>query len=550
MRSKTPVEPEALAVELEHTPAAADRVRLVGLDHAARVQKGRLGATERRLALMRARRPDDVVAIARVETALRTEERVGRAYRAGVQKAEIEVPKRDQALFVLHGRVFDEQGVPADQLTVSAIDAQGGVRRFTCTDAKGYFRMDLPVEGGDAPPNPVFLQVSDADQAVLYRGAEALTPAPGGVAYREIRLSGERLEPCPIPPDRATMPHLLDRPEVEAVAILGRLGLKVGQRLTQRAPDRVGLVISQEPAAGTPITAATSVTLVIGTVEQGDTVAVPNIVGRTVAEAEKLLKEVGLQLGQRSEKQGDPVGTVLDQSPAAGTHVSPGSAVSVVIAVAPPDDRVEVPELIGKSLKDAETILKDIGLRVGRVSFRDDDRVDQVLEQAPKAGDRVAKDTAVDLIVGRARDVERTKVPRVTGQTLAGAAEILEVARLKVGQVSGARAGKVTEQKPAAGAEVSVGTPVDLQLIGGRAFVDRLTEGVAADSGFATLEIAPTDLRARLVAAKVTTPRAAEKVVEMENQQLQEAFGLRNLTHARSFRRMLRDALARLEAGG
>jgi hypothetical protein len=36
----------------------------------------------------------------------------------------------------------------------------------------------------------------------------------------------------------------------------------------------------------------------------------------------------------------------------------------------------------------------------------------------------------------------------------------------------------------------------------------------------------------------------------MENQQLQEAFGLRNLTHARSFRRMLRDALARLEAGG
>ena len=34
----------------------------------------------------------------------------------------------------------------------------------------------------------------------------------------------------------------------------------------------------------------------------------------------------------------------------------------------------------------------------------------------------------------------------------------------------------------------------------------------------------------------------------MENQQLQETFGLRNLTHARSFRRMVRDALAQLEA--
>ena len=147
------------------------------------------------------------------------------------------------------------EGAPADQLTVSAIEGDGSVRRFTCTDAKGYFRMDLPVQGDDSAAKAVYLQVSDADQAVLYRGDEAMTPAPGGVVYREFRLSGERLEPCPIPPDRATRPHLLDRPEAEAVAILGRLGLKVGQRLTQRAPDRVGLVISQEPAAGAPITA-------------------------------------------------------------------------------------------------------------------------------------------------------------------------------------------------------------------------------------------------------------------------------------------------------
>ena len=550
MTGKTPVEPEALAEELAQIPPAADRVRLVGLDHAARVQKGRLGATQRRLALTLARRPDDAVAIATLETSLRAEQRVARAYQAAVQKGEIEIPGRDQALFVLHGRVFDQQGAPADQLTVSAIDAEGGVRRFTCTDANGYFRMDLPAQSDDTAPKAVFLQVSDADQAVLYRGDEAITPAPGGVVYREIRLSGDRLGPCPIPPDRATMPHLLDRPEVEAVAILGRLGLKVGQRLTQRAPERVGLVISQEPAAGTPITAATSVTLVIGTVEQGDTVAVPNIVGRTVPEAEKLLKEVGLKLGQRSEKPGDPVGTVLDQSPAAGTRVSPGSAVNIVIAIAPPDDRIEVPELVGKSLQDAEKILKKVGLQVGRVSFRDDDRVDQVLEQAPKAGDRVAKDTAVDLIVGRTRDVERTKVPRVTGQTLPGAAAILEAARLKLGQVSGAQEGKVTQQKPAAGTEVTIGTPVDLQLTGGRAFVDRLTRSVTADRSFATLEVAPTDLRTRLVEAKVTTPKAAARVVEMENQQLQATFGLRNLTHARSFRRMVRDALAQLEADG
>lgn len=546
MTRKTAVEPEALAEQLAQVPAATDRLRLAGLDHAARLQTGRLGATERRLALMRARRPDDTVGVARIEAALQAEQRVTRAYQAGVQRAEIEAPKRDQALFVLHGRVFDQQGAPAEQLTVSAIDAEGGVRRFTCTDAGGYFRMDLPAN--DASLKALFLQVSDADQAVLYRGDEALSPAPGGIVYREIRLSGARLEPCPIPPDRATMPHLLDRPEAEAIAILGRLGLKMGQRLTQRAPDRVGLVISQEPAAGTPITPTTSVTLVIGTVEQGDTVAVPNIVGQTVPEADGLLQDVGLSLGRRSEKTGAPVGTVLDQSPAAGTRVSPGTAVNVVVAVAPPDERVVVPEVIGTFLQEAEVILKDAGLQVGRVSFRDDDRVDRVLEQTPKAGERVAKETAVDLVVGRARAVEQVKVPDVLGQTLRGAAEILEATRLKVGQVTGSQDGRVREQKPQAGTEVQVGTPVDLRLSVSPGFADRLARNIAADNGFVALEIDPDQLRERLVATGVTTPAAAQRVVEMDNQQLQQTFGLRNLAHARSFRRIVRTALAQTES--
>ena len=147
------------------------------------------------------------------------------------------------------------------------------------------------------------------------------------------------------------------------------------------------------------------------------------------------------------------------------------------------------------SLQDAENILKKVGLGLGGVSFRDDDRVDHARAGA-QSRRPAGQGATVDLIVGRARDVERAKVPRVTGQTLPGAAEILQAARLKVGEVSGSQEGRVTQQKPAAGAEVLVGTPVDLQLTGGRAFVDRLAQSVAADRGFATLEVAPTDLRA------------------------------------------------------
>jgi hypothetical protein len=96
--------------------------------------------------------------------------------------------------------------------------------------------------------------------------------------------------------------------------------------------------------------------------------------------------------------------------------------------------------------------------------------------------------------------------------------------------------------------EVQVGTPVELRLTGGGEFVERLARSIAADSAFGTLEIAPEELRDRLVEAGVTTPEAAQRVVEMDNQQLQETFGLRNLAHARSFRRMVREALAQLES--
>ena len=52
---KPMVEASALAEQMGDLPTAVDRLRLVGLDHASRVQQARLGAVTRRLILTRAR---------------------------------------------------------------------------------------------------------------------------------------------------------------------------------------------------------------------------------------------------------------------------------------------------------------------------------------------------------------------------------------------------------------------------------------------------------------------------------------------------------------
>lgn len=550
MSTKPPVSAEQVAETFESLAPVADRVRLTGLDHARRVQAGRTGATERRLALTMARRGDDTALISALQQRLATEHRVDGAYTRAVTRAEIEVPERKAASAVIHGLVIPGGDLDRKGLTVAAVGADGAVERYTCTDARGYFRMDLAAQDGAT----VYLQVSDAGRAVLYRGDQAIALAPGAAVYREIRLSGDRLPPCPVPPERATMPRLLDLPESEALALLGRFGLAMGQRLTQTAPKRAGLVVSQEPAAGTPVTAQTKVTLVIGVEEGGATVSVPALKGLTLDGAKAKIEAAKLALGGVLDVPGEPAGAVLAQKPEAGAQVPPGTAVSLSVATGTQQEGVRVPALVGKQVKDAQSILKEAGLKTGNISFQDDPRAGVVLAQDPAAGQQVATGTPVALVAGRKADTEQVKTPNVVGQKLAEAQKTIEKARLKLGDVSGNRDGVVAGQTPAAGVAVPPGSAVSLRLAtgtvrpvtpAGGAYADGLAHRVAADPGFATLDVSEAGVAASLRKAEVADAAGAQRVVAMDNETLARAFGMDNLNHARSLRRMLRDALAR-----
>ncbi|MDO6416127.1 PASTA domain-containing protein [Sphingomonas sp. BIUV-7] len=540
------IDPDVLAGQIGDLPRATDRVRLVGLDHVARVQQARVGASERRLALVQARRPDESEEIARTQTALAVEKLAQSSFMLAVGTAEIDAPKRTPGTAVIHGRVIAADGTPSAGLAVAAVDANGSVRRYTCTDAKGYFLMSLPL--GDQRAAVVYLQVSDSNQAVLYRGEEAIALVDQGVSYRVIQIGAVRRDPCPQPPERAVMPDLLGRPEASAVGVLGRLGLKVGQRLTQRDPEGAGLVVSQTPAAGEPIDANTSVTFVIGTADPADTTAVPDVVGLARDEAEAKLKEAGLVVGEILPRPGDKAGGVLSQDPVAGVRVAPGTAVSLVVAVQAPDDRVAVPDLVGQKLEAADRLLADADLVRGEVELREDDRAGLVLDQKPPAKAPVAKGSAVDVVVGRRSDIERTTVPDLVGSTLGEAKAILEKSRLQLGEVTGPANGRVVEHKPAAGSTAPVGSAVAVTLAlvnrsGG--FGAKFATAVTEDLGFAKLGLDEKTVRARLVAA-AGSPDTAQNLATLPDTELQTMFEIKNRKQARDFQRMLKAGLKQL----
>jgi serine/threonine-protein kinase len=66
-------------------------------------------------------------------------------------------------------------------------------------------------------------------------------------------------------------------------------------------------------------------------------VVIPDVTGRTEAEARDALREAGLKVGAvtRSADPTVPVGLVVSQSPAAGGEVGEGSSVALVVSTGP-----------------------------------------------------------------------------------------------------------------------------------------------------------------------------------------------------------------------
>lgn len=100
---------------------------------------------------------------------------------------------------------------------------------------------------------------------------------------------------------------------------------------------------------------------------QPDTrVEVPRLIGMADTQAASALKSLGLEQGNVTRKPGAQAGLVLDQKPAAGTRVAPGSSVDLVIS-ATADHPTALPDLEGCTLDDAVSEVRKAGGKLGSV---------------------------------------------------------------------------------------------------------------------------------------------------------------------------------------
>jgi serine/threonine-protein kinase len=226
------------------------------------------------------------------------------------------------------------------------------------------------------------------------------------------------------------VPPLLAKTEAQARERLQAAGLDVGpiKRQYNDAVQR-GTVIGTDPAPGARIRDHDAVAL---TVSLGpETVNVPDVTGRPLAEARRLLKADGLEPGMVTREFNDSVaeGSVIGTTPQAGTKRHAGSAIALVVSKGSP---VDVPDVTGDDPADARQTLTGAGLKVVIAPDRVNSEYDKgkVARQSPGDGSQAAAGDTVTLTLSKGPQM--VQVPDVTGDSVDDAHKALEGAGFKV----------------------------------------------------------------------------------------------------------------------
>jgi serine/threonine-protein kinase len=205
--------------------------------------------------------------------------------------------------------------------------------------------------------------------------------------------------------DRVKVPSLDGLSKADAIKALRAARLKEGtifERYSETVP--AGTVIATDPVQGVlmrpkPGTVVKPGEKVEFVVSRGrKPIKVPDVVGDKADAAEKRLEGLGLVVDDTEElSETVKAGVVISQRPDSGTLVK-GDSVSLVVSKGPP--MRQVPNLTGQKRKDAQRILRGLGLIAQFRDFEGEDDGGQIVfRQEPGAGQLAAKGSVITLFM-------------------------------------------------------------------------------------------------------------------------------------------------------
>ncbi|MEU2419822.1 Stk1 family PASTA domain-containing Ser/Thr kinase [Streptomyces sp. NPDC007851] len=198
-------------------------------------------------------------------------------------------------------------------------------------------------------------------------------------------------------PETVHVPDVQGRTLAGARALLKADGLAAGM-VTREFSDSVpkGSVISTDPGAGSKRHAGTAIALVVS---KGSPVDVPDVTGDDLDEARQELQQAGLKVTVSATEVNSEYdqGQVAKQNPAGDARLAEGDTVTLTLSKGP--EMVEVPNVVGASVEDAEKLLAQSGFEV-----KEDRGLlglfgDTVKKQSVDAGEQAPKGSTITITI-------------------------------------------------------------------------------------------------------------------------------------------------------
>ncbi len=211
--------------------------------------------------------------------------------------------------------------------------------------------------------------------------------------------------------------------------------------------------------------------------KHGKSEQVPDLKGLSIEDAKTMLRRHNLNaeiidsVFMRDRK----LGSVIEQNPAPNTIVKPGRKIYLIIN-SKSVRQVSMPELRDISARQAQAMIKSLGINVGSIQYAPSQYRDLVLEVKYKGeplmlGSKVPEGASVILVVGDGYGGVNSGVPSLIGLDLYSATEIINLSEFLIGGIiydvepnNDESAYVVYMQRPEPGEEAGAGNIIDLFL--------------------------------------------------------------------------------------
>ncbi len=241
---------------------------------------------------------------------------------------------------------------------------------------------------------------------------------PTGMRYEQTGLTSDMDKTAKVEMSNVvTLVDVTGLQKSNAVDILeNTLGLEVKIEQIESAEKR-GTVLKQSVAEGAKLSADVPISITISGGLADGKALVPDLIGNSESNAKILLEKAELTLGEVTTAESSlEAGTILSQSPKAEESVAYDTPINITVSDGKGEIKtVTMPNLQGKTKEEAKTLLKEAGLRVGKISTVTSSKTaGTVVEQECPKGEKIEEGSTVGFKISNGSKVNNLTVTNIS----------------------------------------------------------------------------------------------------------------------------------------